>query len=34
VGIVRIEDVAIGGAISLVVAALRHLGQRGSSICA
>lgn len=34
VGIVRIEDVAIGGAISLLVAALRHLGQRGSSICA
>jgi Fusaric acid resistance protein-like len=34
VGIVRIEDVAIGGAISLLVAALRHLGQRRSSICA
>jgi hypothetical protein len=32
VGIVRIEDIAIGGAISLLVAALRHLGQRGSSI--
>ena len=32
VGIVRIEDVAIGGAISLLVATFRHLGQRGSSI--
>jgi Fusaric acid resistance protein-like len=34
VGIVRIEDVAIGGAISLLVAALRHLGRHRSSICA
>jgi hypothetical protein len=29
VGVLRIEDIAIGGAISLLVASLQHLGQRG-----
>jgi hypothetical protein len=31
VGIVRIEDITIGGAISLLVVSVRHLGQRRSS---
>jgi hypothetical protein len=30
VGVVRIEDIFIGGAISLLIGSLGHLGQRGN----